>query len=293
MKSVCKTVAQQWGQGKKGSQKVPLPLHESKYSKKKRADLLINFDPRPKKFRKTTSKELNKFVSSLKYSPIRTMWQDIIPYKYEDFELDDEEIKLLQTQRDHYLQNLKVQIQPFEEDLLTTFHVVHVTGSECQARSNIWFAHRKLKITASRFKEFLTQPESSTRKLLWEEAVDLSKVVSVQWGIQKENEAIDILETLYGKITKTGFFISRYHPWLGASPDGLLGTTHVIEIKCPYILRSCEPSQLDNLTSQQRSSHFNELTDHGGLRLRRNHPYFWQVQCQMYVLGIYKALFVT
>jgi len=35
-------------------------------------------------------------------------------------------------------------------------------------------------------------------------------------------------------VTETGFHVHPEHDWLGASPDGLVGTDEVLEIKCPY-----------------------------------------------------------
>lgn len=54
------------------------------------------------------------------------------------------------------------------------------------------------------------------------------------WGIEKEAEARDCFEKETGlPVEICGFHTHPAHPWLGASPDGLVGASGGIEIKCP------------------------------------------------------------
>ena len=85
-------------------------------------------------------------------------------------------------------------------------------------------------------------------------------------------------------------FLCRY-PFIGASPDALLDDC-VVEVKCPWILRNTYPDDLDSLKSQQRSNFCCIKTD-SGLQLKKNHPYFLQVQTQMFCTGMKKAKFVV
>lgn len=39
------------------------------------------------------------------------------------------------------------------------------------------------------------------------------------------------------KIEKCGLFLDKKHPYLGASPDGLVGEDVCVEVKCPYSAR--------------------------------------------------------
>ena len=84
-------------------------------------------------------------------------------------------------------------------------------------------------------------------------------------------------------------FIFRY-PFIGASPDGILDE-YVIEIKCPMILKDTDPDDLSNLSASQKSNFCCHKTDEG-LKLKKNHPYYSQIQCQMFVTGFKKGLFV-
>ena len=55
-------------------------------------------------------------------------------------------------------------------------------------------------------------------------------------GITNEPIARQAFERRYKKtVTKCGLFINPAHPFLGASPDGLVkGESALLEIKCPY-----------------------------------------------------------
>lgn len=83
-------------------------------------------------------------------------------------------------------------------------------------------------------------------------------------------------------VTPSGFFICEEHPYLGASPDGLiydpknvLEPFGFLEIKCPYAHRSVSPT-----AAYGTSSFFCTLSD-GKIALKRNHRYYAQVQGQM------------
>ena len=78
----------------------------------------------------------------------------------------------------------------------------------------------------------------------------------------------------------------------GATPDGIVGS-HLIEIKCPLILKEGKPTDLSALTKQQKQSFFCELSGSTDLRLKRSHKYYSQVQAQMFVTGFKKCIFIV
>lgn len=58
----------------------------------------------------------------------------------------------------------------------------------------------------------------------------------LQYGRQMESVAIAQLECDYHlKVQPNGLFVDSEKPWLGASPDGLVGDDTIVEIKCPYV----------------------------------------------------------
>lgn len=112
-------------------------------------------------------------------------------------------------------------------------------------RSAEWFAARLGKLTASRVADMMARKKSgwstSREKYLWELAME--RVIgtpapgfcspAMQWGIDTEPQARRAFEehALVG-VVEVGFI---EHPKLyaGASPDGLVGTDGMLEIKCP------------------------------------------------------------
>lgn len=58
---------------------------------------------------------------------------------------------------------------------------------------------------------------------------------AMAWGTDAEPYARAEYEIVTGNIVReVGFFRHPWHPWVGASSDGLVGTAGGIEIKCPY-----------------------------------------------------------
>ena len=69
------------------------------------------------------------------------------------------------------------------------------------------------------------------------------------------------------ELCKVGLCVSKVLPFLGASPDGLVQCTccghGTLEIKCPYSCRNMKFEEKETLI------------------LKKEHPYFYQVQLQM------------
>lgn len=86
------------------------------------------------------------------------------------------------------------------------------------------------------------------------------------------------------KIESCGFFISQSHPFLGASPDGLIGTDTVVEVKCPY-------SRKNSLISEKTLPYL-YVNASGNLSLKENHTYYHQIQGQLFISGRSKAKLV-
>jgi putative phage-type endonuclease len=115
-------------------------------------------------------------------------------------------------------------------------------------RSEEWFAVRRGKFTASDFDALM--PAKSKPLDSWTDAQmkvvyrvaadrmtnpvpDASRVsASMQWGIETEDEARAAYEMETGQeVQQVGFI--ELDEWIGCSPDGLIGETEGLEIKCP------------------------------------------------------------
>ncbi|KAK4887438.1 hypothetical protein RN001_003709 [Aquatica leii] len=93
-----------------------------------------------------------------------------------------------------------------------------------------------------------------------------------------ENVAIQKYENQFNvKIEKCGLFIDSNN-FLGASPDGLIGTNGLVEIKClPSI-------GVNPIKDSATSTTCFEIKD-GNVQLKKNHNYYFQVQGQLNITG--------
>ena len=78
-------------------------------------------------------------------------------------------------------------------------------------------------------------------------------------------------------IQECGFFLSMSHPSIGATPDSLIGKFTVLEIKCPYNQRF---SMIDESTIP-----FLLKDKNNTLIMDPTHPYYYQIQIQLFVTG--------
>lgn len=113
-----------------------------------------------------------------------------------------------------------------------------------EQRSEEWFQARLGKVTASRVADVLAKiksGESASRRnykiqlvseRLTGERQETYVNQAMQDGIDREQFAKDKYVQQFGEVEEVGFI---QHPTLeaGASPDGLIGTDGIIEIKCP------------------------------------------------------------
>lgn len=115
-----------------------------------------------------------------------------------------------------------------------------------EQRTEGWFAVRLGKVTASRVADVVAKTKtgySASRSNYMAQLVcerltgtkgESFTNDAMQWGIDKEPEARAAYEAKTGELVEEVGFID--HPLIamsGASPDGLVGIDHMVEIKCP------------------------------------------------------------
>jgi len=94
----------------------------------------------------------------------------------------------------------------------------------------------KWRITASRFGDVAHATDRRCRDKLRKSILDPPKLwnAAVLHGKELETVAKTVLEQqLQITVEPAGLFVCTDRPWLGASPDGLVGTNAIVEIKCP------------------------------------------------------------
>ncbi|XP_078521775.1 uncharacterized protein LOC144791018 [Lissotriton helveticus] len=171
-----------------------------------------------------------------------------------------------------------------------------------------WHEWRENRITASvahkiANSHFVNDKSSEVPQSYLKAVVGQSRVIqtpATSWGIQNEKRAVQEYEHLKSrnsrggiKVEDCGIFIHPKKTWLAATPDGVVTNSStgkpigLLEVKCPYkhkdhtIREACKD---DNFC----------LTPAGGsYTLKKDHPYYTQVQTQMATSGVKKTDFVV
>lgn len=145
-------------------------------------------------------------------------------------------------------------------------------------RTEAWFAARCGKLTASRFAAVMNvlkdgSPGAGRKELvtllaierLTGSTVETYQNDAMRRGTELEPEARAAFEAYTGELVEeVGFIVHPELPFVGVSPDGLLGADGLVELKCPA-------SQHKHLSALLSGEHATE--------------YRWQLQGQLWVTG--------
>ncbi|XP_046331249.2 uncharacterized protein LOC124114619 [Haliotis rufescens] len=147
-----------------------------------------------------------------------------------------------------------------------------------QAKCSLWHEERRWRLTASQFWTICKCTTRRNRTKLCEQIVSGRKLVcnSMRHGLQQEPKAIAKLEIACNvHVHSCGMFVDSDLPFLAATPDGVIDSNTIVEVKCPYSARNevIAPGKL-----------FLYLCKRNGLmQLKENSNYYFQVQGQMYL----------
>lgn len=101
--------------------------------------------------------------------------------------------------------------------------------------------------------------------------------MALEWGKSMETTAIEAYEGKTGKkVERCGLYVSVQYPFIGASPDGLIGDNKILEVKCPYSIKD-EMIGSNNYFHLERDSEY--------LQLKETSNYYYQIQTQLLVTG--------
>lgn len=137
-----------------------------------------------------------------------------------------------------------------------------------------WLDERKDKLTASTIAVLEDMhPHLNKEKFLRQKVRDLcdcdsefEMVPAVQHGQDMEDTARDQYEYLTGnQVEETGLVVHPDYSFIAASPDGLVGLSGCIEIKCPYPRYNKEPYSIFD---------------------KKKSMYLWQIYLQMECLDV-------
>lgn len=100
-----------------------------------------------------------------------------------------------------------------------------------------------------------------------------------RYGIQNEPLAKNYLESKLGtEILPCGLFIDKNLPYLAASPDGLVNSDSIVEIKCPVSIKDYTPEEAFH-EKKLKCMTYND----GNLQLKTSHVYYYQIQGQLHI----------
>lgn len=194
-------------------------------------------------------------------------------------------------------------------DNLTKEEVANIEKETRGQRTNpLWYEMRQNRITASvahkiANSKFANDKTDEIPQSYLKEIVGSSSGVTtaaMSWGIHNEKKAVEKYAAVKAKATgqdievqDCGLFIHPEKNWLAASPDGIVVNKssgerkELVEVKCPYKHRE------NTVKEACKDKHFC-LEDQGdSYTLKKNHPYYTQLQCQMATTGVHKADFVV
>ncbi len=104
-----------------------------------------------------------------------------------------------------------------------------------QSTSKLWHDARKLRITASTAKRVHKRPTTNPQKILNEHFYPTFRGnTATKYGKENEGNIIQLLKSRGHAVKRRGMVIHPEHLWLAASPDGILDSTKLLEIKCPF-----------------------------------------------------------
>ena len=168
-------------------------------------------------------------------------------------------------------------------------HVEEATSLQCH--SLVWYEQRAGRITSSEAHSVLhtnqANPASSIIKTVCSDSPRNITTPAITWG--REHEAIAKQQYADGTITtehfdltvnNCGLCIDQGKTYLAASPDARVSCvchgSGLLEIKCPYKFKDMSIPEMSLAKDSCLDS---------DLSLKRNHPYYTQVQHQLYVTG--------
>ena len=283
-----------WNKGKKRD-KNPERLSEVKYPSKRKLSSthVIDFDPRPKSFRRVTSSHINGLLRDLQSISQKcneiSMWETQLEIKYEDYQLEDVNL-------DHLMNNTAAILQS-----LTPSKLKQIEGTDLQSANERWYCERWCRLTASQCLSACRigrlvldgDPNADVRAFkfisshIWGINREPFQSYWMRYGLESEPKAILKYEEQSNTVVcKSGLWVNPNYPFLGCSPDGIVGEDGLLEIKSLKIFKHStiesvveKWSTLPKVVKQGQCF----ITEDGQCILKSSHDYYYQIQMQLLV----------
>lgn len=158
-----------------------------------------------------------------------------------------------------------------------------------QRNNSTWHLFRKGRLTASNFGAVLMSNDvtASLDRVLGKQP-SLEDNPAVNWGTENESNAIQkFIDETKKQVKESGLWLSPSGA-LGASPDGLVGSSAILEVKCPYKAREMT---INDALKEIKGFYVNKEGE--TYSLRRDHRYWHQVQGQLHLTERQTCYFVV
>ncbi len=270
------------------------------------------YDPRPLNFKQQDPEALEKLRCDLINLPEKTAFIDIIVPCTLSINKDHCYTKNITEKPDDYNfyneSSLAQSVCPYTCDEIhkkSELIIQSLTLTESQienlerltreqSSNDLWHKARKNRITGSKCGRIIKQKDHTTsllRSCIYPKPfIFLPK--PIEWGRRYEEHACrEYCKYMHLnghsdlKAKKSGFVVHSLKGWLGASPDAWVEDPTVspckgiAEFKCPYSKAKVDPKEACNDPS------FYCTLMNEKMFLDRHHPYYHQVQLQLYVCG--------
>ena len=144
-----------------------------------------------------------------------------------------------------------------------------------QSQNKAWLKERCKRLTASNFGRICKATSKTNFAALAMSLVNPRPFTSktVVHGTKYESVAIEKFEKANGvKTSVCGLFVDKTDPWMGASPDAIVNSNSIVEVKCSF-------SAKDKDITPTTVPYLEEIGSN--LQLKVTHDYFYQVQGQL------------
>ncbi|KAJ8704320.1 hypothetical protein PYW08_013044 [Mythimna loreyi] len=121
---------------------------------------------------------------------------------------------------------------------------------------------------------YLVEPE---REIKSNKKITGRRIVDIQLGRQ-ENLLIE----------DCGLFVDKEFPFIGATPDGVVGENNIVEVKCPV---AAFKHGIDNAIKQNKVQILKYNKKNNQVTLNKNSNWYYQAQGQLRVTGKQRCIF--
>ena len=249
---------------------------------KRVADSTLVYDPRSATKRNCV--EYNPYVRNI---TLNHMFHPKIPVVHSyspanTHALDVDHDYMVMVASEQYLHDIEV-------TSITTHSSANIEeNTRGQSQCKLWHKERNKRITSSNFGKVVKLTNKCNMPKFLNNLLQpptLGNVPAVKYGHKHESVALNAYAENQGKsVVNAGLFVCKEYPFLAASPDGLVGTDCLVEVKCPYAAK-------EKPITSETVPYLSEVS--GKLDLDRNHDYYYQVQGQLMITGRKSCDFVV